>query len=283
MATSKLTNFENTADIKSNISLYMEYVFLVFYIVLCLWRFPKISFLKNAHLTDTEIRLLLGIKMCSGILCAWYFETTFAIGDHPSINEVGKIYYHQLLSEPKVFFTSLTTDIERYGLSGLFNSTNSFWANLRFELLFKFVAILDLITRGNFYFNSVIFSSLVFFGHIAFFRIFTSLYIGHKWVLTGICFFLPSVWLYTSVVHKDGVLYLSLACVSFIFYTFLQNKKSIKLRHAFILLSGIFTIFLFRNYVVVALLPAMLLAAACRVFPNKKAIVFFNRAFKGIS
>jgi len=251
----------------------MEYAFVVFYILLCFWIFPKISFIKNAKLTDTEIRILLFIKLFSGIFCAWYFRKTFANGDHSSINEIGKIEYGYLVSDPKLFFSSLAIDIKSYGWGGVFESSYSFWANLRFNLLFKFVAILNIISKGNFYFNSMIFSSLVFFGHISFFRVFRQMYPGYKYSLLAICFFIPSVWLYTSCVHKDGFVFLAIAFSCFIFYSYLHNKDSIRIKHVLVFVLSIMMIFVFRNYIVVAILPAMFIAIACKTFPNKKRLL----------
>ncbi len=251
----------------------MEYAFFVLYILLCLWVFPKISFLKNAKLTNTEIRVLLGIKLFSGIFCAWYFSKTFPIGDHSSINEIGKIQYGYLISNPKLFFTSLTIDIEKYGWGGVFDSSYSFWAYLRFNLLFKFVAILNIISKGSFYFNSVIFSSIVFFGHISFFRIFRQMYPGYKYPLLAICFFIPSIWLYTSCVHKDGFVFLGIAFSCFVFYSYLHSRDSIKIKQVVVFIMSLMIIFVLRNYIIVAMLPAMLIAIACKAFPLSKRLV----------
>ena len=252
----------------------MEYLLLIFYLSLYFWLFPKISFFKNTQLSSPQLRILLILKLLSGVLCAWYFRKTMILGDHVSINEIGKIHYNILLSNPKLFLTDFTGDINRYGWGGLFDSSYSFWAYIRFNLLFKFVAILNLITNGNFYFNSIIFSSIVFFGHIAFYRIFNSMYEGHRLKILFICFFLPSVWLYTSCVHKDGFVFLGIAMISFIFYKYLNNKLSIAPKSVLIFLLGIITIFLFRNYILVALLPAMLIAILCKAYPYKKKIIF---------
>ncbi len=241
-----------------------------FYLFICVWFFPKLSFLKNSNFSEIQIRLLLTLKIFSGVACAYYFKTSFFVGDHNSINEIGKLQYDLLINNPRLFFNDTTNDFTKYGPGSLFEASNSFWGYLRFSLLFKFVALLNLITKGNFYFNSAIFSSLVFFGHIAFYRLFATIYPGKKYLLLAACFFVPSIWLYTACVHKDGFVFLSLGIISFVFYKMLQPGYAIKAKHILALLTGFIIIFLFRNYVLVALLPAMFTVLLCAIFPLKK-------------
>lgn len=251
----------------------MEYLFFTIYLISFFWLLPRIPFIINTNLNKKIVLVLLGIKILSGVICAFYFNKFLQNGDYQGIQREGKVQYDLLVSNPRLFFTDFSGDINRYGFGGLFESSYSFWAYIRFNLLFKFVAILNLITKGNFYFNSAIFSSIVFLGHMAFYRIFSSMYEGNKYKILFICFFLPSVWLYTSCVHKDGFVFLGIATVSFIFYSFLQNKKSVNFKLVLFFFIGMTTLFLFRNYIVVALLPAMLTALLCKVFADKKKII----------
>ncbi|MEO7768522.1 MAG: hypothetical protein ABIS01_13925, partial [Ferruginibacter sp.] len=181
------------------------------------------SFIKNADLSRRQIWLLLAFKIIAGIACAYYFGRLPPIGDYLNYNIEGKAQYELLLSDPSLFFTDFRNDVHTYGLGGLFESSNSFWAYLRFNLLFKFIGVLNLVSHGNFYFNSAIFSSIVFFGHIAFYRIYSNIYQGNKLNVLFACFFLPSLLLYTACVHKDGMVFLATGIISFVFYANLTH------------------------------------------------------------
>lgn len=251
----------------------IEYLLIAIYQALFFWLIPKISFVRHTNLTTLETRLLLAIKIFSAIICAYYFETSSMNVDCLFNNSEGKIQYQLLLSDPKFFFTDFTTDINTYGLGRLFETQNSFWANLRFNLVFKFIAILNLITQGNFYFNSIIFSSIVFFGHIAFYRIYSEIYKGQKLIILFVTFCLPSVLLYTSCVHKDGIIFLSLGIISYIFFRIISSSGFIKTKYLLAFCLSMVSIFLFRNYVIVAIVPAMLTALLCKILPYKKRYV----------
>ena len=263
----------------------IEYILFGICLVLIFWLIPKISFIRNTNLTIAETRLLLFIKILSGIVCAFYFETMSTNVDYLANNEEGKLQYDLLLANPKLFFTDFTSDINNYGLGGLFESKDSFWAYIRFNLLYKFIAILNLVTLGNFYLNTALFCSIVFLGHIAFYRIYSEIYKGHKLKILFACFCLPSLLLYTSCVHKDGIIFICLGLISYILYNLLKSRAVFNLKHILFFILSLLTIFLFRNYVIVAMVPAMITVMLCKLMPYKKRVIvlitysFFSLVF----
>jgi hypothetical protein len=252
----------------------IEQLFFVIYLLSCFYFIPRLAFIKHSGLSGTEIRFLLGLKLALAIPCAFYFLRVLPYSDWASYNQEGTGEYHLLLTHPTLFFTDSGAEFDKYGLDGDFDSSNSFWGYLRFRLLYKYIAIQDLVTGGNFYLNSIVFSSIVFFGHIAFYRVYNRMFPGHKLKILVTCFLLPSVLLYTSCVHKDGIVFICTGLISFIFYSFLENKDSLRLKSLLIFMLALVTLFLFRNYVLVAMIPALFTAWLCKQlpYPKKKVI-----------
>jgi hypothetical protein len=237
----------------------LEYLFFVAYIILVILLIPKIPFVKKTGLATIEIRMLLGAKIIIALISAWYFSR-FPLSDPVTYNIEGKFQYDLLITNPSLFFSEMKNDIYKYGYGNLFSTSDSFWGYLRFHLIHKFIAFLNIISKGNFYFNSVIFSSLIFLGNICFYRIYSEIYPQRKLLKIAITVFIPSMALYTSCVHKDGLVFLSLGISSYVFYSFLQSYKNLNFKKVAIFLLALLCIFLFRNYVLVALLPAMTVA-----------------------
>lgn len=254
----------------------IEYFFLAIYLVLSFWAIPKFSFIRLAGLSSLETRLLFSFKILSAVACAWLFQRMSTNSDYLAYNHEGAIQHELLLSNPGLFFTDFTNDINTYGWGGLFEPGGSFWAYIRFNLLYKFIAILNLVTHGNFYFNSIIFSSIVFFGHIAFYRIYSQMYKGQKWAILFACFCLPSLLLYTSCIHKDGIIFLCLGLIGFVIYRALSSNDSMRFKHIFYGLMAMVAVFLFRNYVIVAIVPAIITAVCCIAFPFKKRFIILT-------
>jgi hypothetical protein len=76
--------------------------------------------------------------------------------------------------------------------------------------------------------------------------------------------------LYTSCAHKDGIVFLSLGIISYVFYLLLHLKTKLNFKIILLLLLGFSVIFLFRNYLLLALLPAIITAWLCRTMSFKK-------------
>ena len=251
----------------------ISFVFILIFLVCSFWAIPKLSFVRHSKLSSRQVQLLLAFKIFISLLAAYYFKNLSTNVDYLANNEDGKIHYNLLLSNPILFFTDFKNDIHTYGFSGLFKAENSFWAYLRFNLLHKFIAILDLFTKGNFYFNTVIFSTIVFFGHIAFYRLFSEIYKERQRLILMVCFCLPSLLLYTSCIHKDGIVFLCLGFVSHIFYRFLSSQRRIPFKYYVFFFVALLAIFLFRNYVVIAIIPAMLATLLCKYVKQKRLLV----------
>lgn len=257
----------------------IEYILVSVYVLLGFWLIPQLPFIKKAGLSKKELRLLLAFKMICSLLVAFYLGK-FMYSDYVVNNAEGKLQYDLLLKNPQVFFTDFTSDLKSYGPGRLFETKDSFWGYLRFSLLYKFLAILNIITKGNFYLNTILFSSFVYFGHIAFYRIYSELYKGHKLKILFTCFLLPSLLLYTSCVHKDGVIFIAIGLTSYIFHRILQSYKPLKIKYLFALVLCLTIIFLLRNYVVVAIIPALIIALLCKVFAaNKRWVIIITYSF----
>jgi len=251
----------------------VPFVLILIFLAGSFWLIPRLSFIRHTNLSSRQVQLLLAFKIFISLLAAYYFTNLSTNVDYLDNNEGGKFHYNLLLSNPVLFFTDFKNDIHTYGFGGLFKSENSFWAYLRFNLLHKFIAILDLFTWGNFYFNTIIFSTILFFGHIAFYRLFSEIYKGQQLAILITSFLLPSLLLYTSCIHKDGIVFLCLGIVSYIFYRFLSAQRRVTFKHYVFFVIALLAIFLFRNYVVIAIVPAMVSTLLCKIILQKRRLV----------
>lgn len=242
----------------------MDLLLLPIYIV-ALWVYmPRAGFLQRSNLSTNQLRGLMAFKWLSAVATAFIFSHyADSNNDYIVYSEEGYIQSKLLLSNPRAFFSELWADVARYGFGGFFDASYSFWGYLRFHLIHKFSAIINLLSRGNFYMNALLFSSLTFWGHIAFYRIFSSMYPGKKWTCILGCFMLPSLMAFTALIHKDGLIFLCLAFCSYVFYKWLAGARR-GFKDGLAITLALLGIMLIRNYVLVALLPAMLTAALLR-------------------
>ncbi len=251
----------------------IEYFLFLVYLIVYVWYIPRISFVKKSGLSNQNIRLLFIAKMLIAFMAAYYYSFS-PHSDYFLYNKEGFVQYELLTSNPSLFLQEFKRDIGLYGLGNIFDASNSFWGYLRFHLLYKVVAIFCFITKGNMLLNAGLFSGLIFFANIAFYRIYDSLYTGKSFFKIAVCFFIPSTALFTACVGKDGIVFLALGISSYIFYSWLQPNARLTITKAIVFILALTCIFLFRNYILIALLPAMCIAMLVnRINRNKLAAV----------
>ena len=250
--------------------MHWEYLFCGLYFYLIFRSTQKWSFFKNSGLSVKQLKVLLVIKITCSVFAAYYFMQSNTV-DYLTFNNEGFLQYKILISEPLSFFDDLTTDIKNYGWSGLFSSSHSFWANLRFNFLYKLIAIFNLISHGNFYLNSMIFSFCIFVGNVSLFKIFNSIYENQKIKIIIVCFFIPSILLYTACIHKDGIVFICISMIAYFLFYYNTKQKSF-LKYLLLILLFTSVLFILRNHIVIALIPSIILSLLYRSLLTKKLI-----------
>lgn len=235
----------------------LPYFLFAFYLIVFGWFLLKVPFIKNAGLDSKLVLSLFFCQVIAGIAIGWlslhYYSSA---NDYWDVNREGWKEYQLLRTDPREYFTDLFRSDYPNGYAGLFDSFQSFWNDLRNNLVIKLVSVFDIFTAGNYYVNSLFFNFLVFFGHIALYRVFIKIYADRSLLIIIGCFLLPSTLYFTSGIHRDGIVFLFLALLLYVvFYTLYEKRLTIKRIMVFIL--ALLMLFLTRNFVLLALLPAL--------------------------
>lgn len=231
----------------------MSYVFFLIYLGLFCWLLTKIKFIKEAGIEKRTILILFLIRIAAGFINGYINLYHYTGTDTASFHREGIIEYHLLLTDPKEYLTNIFKF--NYPNSGLLDITDSFWNNLRSDVMIKLLSIFNIFSRGNFFINTLFYNFLIFFGSVYFYRIFTSLFQHKKTILVIALFLLPSLLYFTAGIHKDGLIFLGLGMVCY--NIFFSIKQKITAKRILFTLLGLIIIFLLRNFVVITLLPAM--------------------------
>jgi hypothetical protein len=161
-----------------------------------------------------------------------------------------------LLANPSKFISGIFSGNNNFDLTGIHTS--------RFVFQYEFMKYVNIIfnffSLNNFYVNTLIFSFVSFFGNIALFRFFKSLYKNN--VISALCtLLLPSTLFWTSVIHKDGLLYTATGFFCYYFFRLLsqQSLKNILLSLLFLAVA-----FLSRPNIFIPLMPAVIFWLAAK-------------------
>ncbi|MBK8610556.1 MAG: DUF2142 domain-containing protein [Chitinophagaceae bacterium] len=235
----------------------MNYLLFVIYLIVLCWWLLRIPFITNTGISSKVILGLFLLKIFAGITIGWISIHIYGPGnDYWDVHDFALEEYQLLFSDPGTYFSNLFTSSYPQGYGGLFGSGDSYWNDLEGNILIKIVSVFNIFSRGDYYINSLFFNFIIFFGHVIWYRLFIKIYPGKNALVIIGCFLLPSTLYFASGIHKDGLVFLLLAVLLYsVFQSLVKEKFTLK-RILFACFS-LFFIFLIRNYVVLALVPAL--------------------------
>lgn len=238
----------------------MEHLLFALYLVVLAWLVTKIGFFTKSGLSPSQLVIVLLLKVMAGILYGWigvYYADMAQMLDTWMYHQESLEEYNLLLSNPGLFVTSFFRSDYAFGYGGSFFSTdNSWWSNLPLNFLIKVLAVLNLLSGGNYYINVIFYSFLTLWGPIAIYRVMKDAFPFSVLPVLIATFLLPSFIYWTSGIHKDGILFTGIALI--IYHVYFGFQKGFNWKGALAILFGFLLVVLIRNYILVMLLPALL-------------------------
>ncbi len=198
------------------------------------------------------------LKIAVGCLYGyWYSKTNASIQpDTWRFHEEGLKEYHLLLSDPGTYFSNLFHNDYDAGWWRFFTPADSYWNDLRDNLMVKIVSLMDLFSGGNYYVNVVLYSFFTFFAFIFLYKTFSIVFKEINSIAALFIFLTPSCLFWTSGIHKDGLILLFLSSLLYhlakICCSVIKSNRS----YLIIFLMLLF-IFPFRNYITLILIPCI--------------------------
>ena len=249
----------------------MNYLFFFIYLVLFCWLLNKIKFIRECGLNKKTIIFLFLLRIAVGIINGYLNLNYFPFSDTATFQHDGVLEYHLLFNNPGEYFSNIFQYNNSY--TAFLDTTDSFWNNMRSDFIVKLLSVLNIFSFGNFYINIVFFNFIIFFGAVALFNVFNTIYPDRKKLLIIVLFLLPSTIYFTSGIHRDGLIFLSLCLIIYNLYYVLKDKIRL-LKKLMLITTGVLIIFLLRNFILIALLPAIIaLIIAERNY--RKALQYF--------
>jgi len=252
----------------------LEAVIFIFYLLLFSYAVISIPFFKNSGIGRLTLALLFIIKVLAGFAYAWFYKLPgYAAGaDTWRFYKLSLGEKEWLLTDPVAFIKDLF--VHGYqNRGGLFTGENSYWNDLKSNVPVKLLACMNVLTNNSYYTNIIFFNFLYLFGLVGIYKVFSSVFPAKKWLIIVGVFLLPSTLFWCSGIHKDGLVLSATGLVFYHFYKMMKDRKSIFVHVAAIMLCLIL-IFTLRNYVALALLPALFCWGFSEKMPRYKLLIF---------
>ncbi len=181
--------------------------------------------------------------------------------------------YHLLLKNPGRYFVNILDSGYKDKFGGVLQLNHSYWNDLKTNFTVKLISLLDIFSGGDYFVNVVLYNFLIFLGCMGLYRVFYYQYKKHHYLLAVVIFLLPSTLLFSSTIHKDGLILAAIGTLLFTFYRALCFT-GFTVKRIVIMATTFLFIFIIRNYVAFMLLPAMFALAFCIKSSFNKYLIF---------
>ncbi len=258
----------------------MEATIFILYLLLFGFIITKIPFFIKSGLAKWELLSLFVIKITAGIAYARFYRLPqyYEGSDTWRFYRLSLTETQWLIHDPIAFVKDLF--VHGYSSPGnILGVENSYWNDLKSNVPVKIMAVMNVITHNSYYTNIILFNFLFLFGLVALFKIFNSIYYNKKYLLIAGLFLLPSTLFWCSGIHKDGLILSATGIIIYLFYQGLNAKFHFTYWIG-IVLCGVL-IFSLRNYVLLALFPALLSWYLSHKFTKRGPAIFILVYFVG--
>lgn len=237
----------------------MEYLLFVVYLVLFAWLVTRVKFFTRSGLNNSQLIILFLLKVMAGIFYGWmgiYYGNRAQMLDTWAYHHMGIAEYNLLLNDPKEYLINLFHDPYPGNASNFFGSSNSYWNDLRGNIFIKVLSIFDILSFRHYYVNVIFYSFITLFGPIAMFRVMNDIFPGKKLSVLLAAFLIPSFIYWTSGIHREGMLFVGISLIIYHLY-FGWKEKSYPIKRWLGIFLGLFLLLVFRNILIVLLIPAI--------------------------
>jgi hypothetical protein len=237
----------------------LEYLLFVVFLILFAWLVTKVKFFTLTGLSKAQLIIIFLLKVMAGIFYGWigiYYGGLAQMQDTWSYhtNSIGE--YHLLFNNPHEYFTNLFHDPYESGVSKFFETTGSYWSDLKGNLFIKILSLLNIFSFGQYYVNVIFYSFITLFGAIAIYRVMSDVYPGRKQVILLATFLVPSFLYWTSGIHKEGLIFTGVSLIVYCIY-FGNKEKKFGIKRILCLVTGLLMILALRNFLIIILVPAL--------------------------
>jgi hypothetical protein len=261
----------------------LYYLLFAGYLCLFAWLITRLGFFKKSGLSNAQLIILFLLKVMAGIFYGWigiYYGQFAYMYDTWGYHYLSVDEYKLLFSDPSDFFSTLFQSGYENKYGGFLASENSWWNDLKSNMFIKFLSLLNVFSFGNYYVNVIFYSFITFCGPVAVFRVFNDVFPGRKIQLMIAAFLIPSFAYWTSGIHKDGLVFMSISLIVYHTYFTLKDKR-FGLRRILPLIISIIILLSFRNFLLLILVPAMFAWLLANRYPHRTAVIFISTYLLG--
>ena len=253
-----------------------EYPLFIIYLVAFSWLVTRIRFFSSSDLSRPQLIILFLLKVMAGIFYGWigvYYGGLAQMQDTWSFHTGSIQEYHLLFTNPTEYFTNIFHNPYDKGLEKFFGANDSYWNDLKGNVLIKLFSVFNIFSFGYYYVNVIFYSFISLFGAVAIYKVMNHAFPGRKIVILLSTFLLPSFLYWSSGLHKEGLIFTGISLVIYSIY-FSQLERKMSWRRGLMLILGLLILLAMRNFLLVIIFPALIAWMLAHYWPKKNLAIF---------
>jgi hypothetical protein len=238
----------------------LEYLLFVLWLVVFAWLVTKVKFFTRAGLSKPQLVIIFLLKVMAGIFYGWiglYYGGLAQMQDTWNYHTNSVEEYKLLLDNPQEYFTNLFRDPYDGGVYRIFETTDSYWNDLKGNLFIKILSVINIFSGCHYYVNVIFYAFISLFGAIAIYRVMIDVFPDRKLIILLATFLVPSFLYWTSGIHKEGLIFTGLSAIIYCVY-FGFKEKRLGFKRGLCLTLGVLLMLTLRNFLIVLLVPALI-------------------------
>jgi hypothetical protein len=227
----------------------MDVILLLLYLFVFTWLVSKTPFFLRSGLSPKFLVVYFLASTGIAIGHLWFAYHNFpGHGDMWSFFSEGVKLKNYLLKDFSLFLKEMRVDVYEQGAF----TSGSFLVRIQYQFLSFIYMLFNFLSFSNNYVNLVLFGYLLMFGKIGLYRTVKHIFPGNETGNLGFLI-LPGILFWTGPIHKEGIIYLCLGLIVYVLSRFTARK-------ILLLILAVMVIFITRNYVLVLVGLAAILA-----------------------
>lgn len=180
-------------------------------------------FLRSARLSPVFLAALFLIYSAAGCAHLW-----IAYHFYPEHGDIWRLFQvsvdlkRELVAHPRLFFQDFVPDDFNIDMTGKYSR----WSYLQYDIIAGILLLLNFLSADNLYINTLLFCFITLYGHMALYRMLSAVYPQHHLLCLLAAFLIPSLIFWTSVVHKEGMLFAVMSILFYCLWKLLDQKGS---------------------------------------------------------
>jgi len=242
------------------------YFVLLLFLVTWLIKRSQLGIKTGMAISIFSFKILLG--------CSYgYILLRFYGGDDPwKFYQGSLVEYQILIHHPVDFFRDFLPGPYFARAQNISQGWSQYIESLEYFLMVKFLALCNLLSRGNYYIDILFFDFLVFWGPFLLFKLLWPVFPGKKTALLIGLFFIPSITFWLSGIRAEGLLLLFISLILYYTADWLTSRRFSSIIGVFL---GFIGFLIFRGQFLLAFLPAFLALLLSYRRPQK-AVNYFS-------